>query len=158
MEGLLKLVEDRPVRTVAAGETLINQGSPGGDLFILEQGRLAIERDGVKIATAANPGALLGEMAILLGRATTATVRAERQTRVRVIADARAALAADAELSLHVAQLIAGKLDATSAYLVTLSRKHDGKTEKGLISSMMAALAMPAGGDFNLHTREDLFG
>lgn len=158
MESLLNFVADRPVRTVAPGEILIHQGSPGGDLFILQEGSLAIERDGVKIASAVNPGALLGEMAVLLGRTTTATVRAERSTRVKVIADARNALAADAELSFLVAHLVAGKLDSTSAYLVELSRKHSGRTERGLLSRIMSVLALPAGGDFSLHTREDLFG
>jgi CRP-like cAMP-binding protein len=61
MESLLTLAASHPSRTFAAGEILIGQGYQGGDLYILEQGQLAVERDGVRIATIATPGSLIGE-------------------------------------------------------------------------------------------------
>ena len=51
MESLLGLASTQPLRALASGEVLIDQGSTGGDLFIVESGRLAVERDGVKILT-----------------------------------------------------------------------------------------------------------
>lgn len=158
MQDLLELAASRPERKLAAGEVLITQGASGGDLFVLEEGLLAIERDGVKIASVSTRGALLGEMAVLLGKATTATVRAERPTRVRVIAGAQQALAGDPQLTLRVAQLVAGRLDATSAFLVQLTKKHSSQAEQSLLKGIISALHLPSGGDFNVVNRQDLFG
>jgi CRP-like cAMP-binding protein len=155
---LLALAGERPVRTLAAGEVLITQGARGGDLFILESGRLVVERDGVKIATVTAPGALLGEMAVLLDQQTTATVRAESRTDVRVVKNAREELESNPSLTFLVAKLMATRLDSTSAFLVKLSKEHKGKAEQGLLSSILSALYLPAGGDFTLVNREDLFG
>ena len=155
---LLALADTRPVRTLAAGEMLITQGSPGGELYVLETGRLTVERDGVKIATVSTPGSLLGEMAVLLDKPTTATVRADGQAKVRVIRDAREALYGDPALTFIVAKLMATRLDSTSAFLVRLSKQYQGKSEHGLLSSILSALYLPAGGDFSLVNREDLFG
>ena len=66
MESLLTLAASHPSRTFVAGEILIGQGYQGGDLFILESGQLAVERDGVRIATIATPGSLIGEMSTCL--------------------------------------------------------------------------------------------
>lgn len=155
---ILAVADTRPIRTLAPGEVLITQGSRGGDLFILETGRLVVERDGVKIATVTTTGALLGEMAVLLDKQTTATVRAEGPATVRVVHNAREALENDPALTFMVARLMATRLDSTSAFLVKLSKEHTGKTEQGLLASIMSALQLPAGGDFALVTREDLFG
>ena len=89
--SILDRTSGMPIRTLEPGEVLVSQGTTGGDLFILEHGRLLIERDHVTITTISIPGALIGELSVLLLRPTTATVRAEVETRVRVIADARAA-------------------------------------------------------------------
>lgn len=134
-----------PIRTLEPGEVLVSQGTTGGDLFILEHGRLLIERDHVTITTISIPGALIGEMSVLLLRPTTATVRAEEETRVRVIADARAVLKADPELTFLVACLVANRLDNTSALLVDLSREHRG--EHTLLSRLLAAVHRQPDGD-----------
>ena len=158
MESLLGLASTQPLRALASGEVLIDQGSTGGDLFIVESGRLAVERDGVKIATVATAGAMLGEMSVLLGKPSTATVKAEGRATVRVIRDAATALERDPALTFLVAKLVAGRLDATSAVLVNLSKKHTGKIEQGLLATITSVLNLPAGGDFSLMNREDLFG
>ena len=89
MDSLLTLAASHPSRALAAGEMLITQGTEGGDLFILESGQLLVERDGVRIATIATPSSLIGEMSVVLGTASSATVKAEKPTTVRVIHDAQ---------------------------------------------------------------------
>jgi hypothetical protein len=54
-------------RRLKQGETLVEQGDPGGELFLLFDGVLRVEQDGEPI-TEVGPGALLGEMALLEGR------------------------------------------------------------------------------------------
>ncbi|RYG97788.1 MAG: Crp/Fnr family transcriptional regulator [Alphaproteobacteria bacterium] len=158
MESLLTLAASHPSRTFAAGEILIGQGYQGGDLYILEQGQLAVERDGVRIATIATPGSLIGEMSVVLGTANSATVQAEKPTTVRVIRDARQYLKTDPELTFRVAWLMANRLDATSAYLVQLTKDHAGKPEGGLLGRILSSLNSTDDKRYATVSRGDMFG
>lgn len=158
MESLLTLAASHPTRTYAAGEILVGQGYQGGDLFILESGQLAVERDGVRIATIATPGSLIGEMSVVLGTANSATVQAEKPTTVRVIRDARQYLKTDAELTFRIAWLMANRLDATSAYLVQLTKDHAGKPEGGMLGRILSSLNSTDDKRFTPVNRGDMFG
>src|SRR6476619_2953564 len=118
MVGPVSDVASLPERILSPGEILIVQGEQSGDLFVLESGQLAVERDGVAVTTLAEPGTMVGEMSILLTKPNTATVRAEGYASVRVMHDARAVLRGNADLALGLAALVAGRLDATTALLV----------------------------------------
>jgi CRP-like cAMP-binding protein len=59
------ILDARPsFRTLKPGATLIQQGEPGRELFLLLEGMLAVEADG-EVVTEVGPGAVLGEMALL---------------------------------------------------------------------------------------------
>ncbi len=66
------------------GEDLVEQGGPGGRLFLLFDGVLLVLRDGRPV-TEVGPGAVLGEMALLDGGRRTATLRAVTPCRVAVV-------------------------------------------------------------------------
>jgi CRP/FNR family cyclic AMP-dependent transcriptional regulator len=106
-----------------------------------------VVRDGVNIASIAQPGTLVGEMSVLLGIRNSATVRAERETKVRVIRDANKLLESEPGLALRVAALVAGRLDATSALLVELAKQNKGKSEQGLLSRILSTLYSPVAGE-----------
>ncbi|HYY80807.1 MAG TPA: cyclic nucleotide-binding domain-containing protein, partial [Actinomycetes bacterium] len=69
---------------LAPGETLVEQGDPGDELFLLFDGVLSVEQDG-KPVVEVGPGAILGEMALLEGGRRTATLRAVTPCRVAVV-------------------------------------------------------------------------
>jgi hypothetical protein len=71
-------------RRVARGETLVEQGSSGRDLFVLLDGVFDVEIDGQVVAQVGS-GAILGERAVLGDGRRTATLRAARSSRVAVI-------------------------------------------------------------------------
>jgi Cyclic nucleotide-binding domain len=79
---------DPPFRRLQPGETLVEQGEQGDELFLLFDGVLAVEADGQTIAEV-GPGAILGEMAVLQGGRRTATLRAVTPCRVAVIPGGR---------------------------------------------------------------------
>jgi CRP-like cAMP-binding protein len=59
------VIDARPsFRTPRRGATLVEQGEPGRELFLLFEGVLAVEVDG-ELVTEVGPGAILGEMAVL---------------------------------------------------------------------------------------------
>lgn len=150
-------LEGYPERSLSTGETLIVQGQVGGDLFVLEDGELIIERDWVEIARVSTPNAILGEMSVILDRTSTATVRAAKPSRVRVIADARSRLEQDQALTFRIAWLMANRLDATSAFLAELSRHSGTKPEGSWFRRMMAALHLQADDDAYVINRNDMF-
>jgi hypothetical protein len=71
-------------RRVAPGETLVQQGEPGEELYLVLDGLFDVEIDGAKVAEL-GPGAIAGERAALEGGVRTATLRAATPARVVVI-------------------------------------------------------------------------
>ena len=141
MASLLTLTYSAPTLSLARGEVLITQGEAGGDLYVLETGRLVVERDGVSIATISEPDSMIGEMSVLLGIKHSATVRAEQNSKVRVVRDAIRILESQPAITLRLATLVCQRLDATSALLVELRHEHIGKaSEQGLLSRIFSAL------------------
>jgi CRP-like cAMP-binding protein len=144
MTSLNALASQHPSRTLVPSEVLIWQGGPGGDLFILEHGSLSVERDGVAVTTISSPNAFIGEMSVLLGTPSSATVRAAGHVTVRVIEDARSRLIDDPLLTIELASLVATRLDATTALLVDLAKDHPNKTEQSILARIFSALTLPA--------------
>lgn len=81
---LMREGEKKPkMRTIKQGETLVNQGDEGQELYLLLDGVLAVEVDGEQLAEI-GPGAILGERAHLEGGKRAATLRAMTNARVAV--------------------------------------------------------------------------
>jgi hypothetical protein len=80
------------------GATLVEQGDPGHELYLLLDGLLAVEIDG-RTVTELGPGAVVGEVALLDGGRRTATLRAVTPCRVAAVAGNRIDRDALAELA-----------------------------------------------------------
>ena len=65
-----------PIVTYEAGETVIADGSRTGRLLILKNGTVTVLKDDKEIAKVAEPGAVFGELSVLLDQPHTAEVRA----------------------------------------------------------------------------------
>lgn len=102
---------------IAPGMDLIVEGTRSGPLYVLRDGELEVLRNGRHVATLRTPGAVIGEMSILLERPHTATVRALTPVEVFVVDDALAVLAAHPDWLLHIARLLARRVDVTTAAL-----------------------------------------
>ena len=77
-------------RRIGRGETLVEQGERGDDLFVVLDGVFDVEIDGEVVAQIGS-GAILGERAVLGDGRRTATLRAVRSSRVAVIGAAEVA-------------------------------------------------------------------
>jgi cyclic nucleotide-binding protein len=71
----------RSIRTLAQGETLVEEGALGQEIYLLLDGVMEVEVSGRVIAEI-GPGAILGERAFLEGGRRTATLRAATRGRV----------------------------------------------------------------------------
>jgi CRP-like cAMP-binding protein len=123
MANLLTLTLAYPSLHLKPGEALIEAGEARGELFVLVSGKLKVERDGVEIAKISEPGALVGEMSVLLGVDHSANVTATGPVEVKHIEDGLRWLEGSPVAALHVATLACQRLDRTSAMLVELRKE-----------------------------------
>jgi hypothetical protein len=77
-----KMIPER--RKLEPGETLVEQGAPGDELYLVLDGVLAVAVDGEEVAEI-GPGAIVGEKALLEGGNRTATLTAQTRCRIAVI-------------------------------------------------------------------------
>jgi CRP-like cAMP-binding protein len=102
--------------------------------FILEKGKLTIERDGVTLARVSIPDSVIREISVLTGTNSSAAARALDNARVRVIRDAARVLEQEPQLTLRLAGLVASRLEATSSELVALSRDVSLKSKRNVLA------------------------
>jgi len=65
-----------PVVTYQAGESVLTAGLRTGRLLILKEGAVEVLKEGVQVAAVTEPGAVFGELSVLLDQPHTADVRA----------------------------------------------------------------------------------
>jgi CRP/FNR family transcriptional regulator, cyclic AMP receptor protein len=108
-----------PLATYQAGETVFAAGSRTGRLLILRKGAVAIVKEAIEIAKVAEPGAVFGELSVLLDQPHTVDVRALETSQFHV-ADAAALLVQDPIALLYVAAVLARRLDGANQALIEL--------------------------------------
>ena len=123
MSDLLEISADMPVEHVPAGAVLIEEGVDAGRMYVLISGSVSVERDGVAFATIAHAGAVFGEMAVVLGKPATATVRAASDVEVRVIDDPEAFLRDRPGAAYAILRTTATRLDGLTQYLVDVKQQ-----------------------------------
>ena len=111
-----------PLITYQAGETVLSAASTTGRLLILKEGAVAVVKEGVEIARVTEPGAVFGELSVLLDQPHTADVRALDASQFHV-ADAATILRIDPIALLYVATVLAQRLDSANRGLLELKRQ-----------------------------------
>ena len=140
MTSILPLLANLERRQVAPGAVALEQDQPSGQLLVLIEGEVEVLRDEVRVAKVSSPGAFFGEMSVLLNSPYTATVRALRPCLFAVIENPREFLASSTAVSLHVAELLAGRLDALNKYLIDVKRQYEGHDHLGMVDEVLETL------------------
>jgi CRP-like cAMP-binding protein len=109
---------------IAPGMALIEQGGRTGALYVLKDGELEVVRDGKYVTSIKTPGAVIGEMSVLLEHPHTATVRAVTEVDYFVIDNAIEVLRTHPDWLLQIARLLAQRVNTTTA-LLTRDRSDD---------------------------------
>ncbi|HRI13220.1 MAG TPA: cyclic nucleotide-binding domain-containing protein, partial [Verrucomicrobiota bacterium] len=123
-----------------SGATILEQGAPASDLLVLLDGEVEVLRDDVRVAKTAEPGAVFGEMAVLLGGPCTATVRALKPCTFATVDDAAGFLRNSPTASHHVAVLLARRLDALNRYLIDVKHQYEGHDHLGMVDGVLDTL------------------
>jgi CRP/FNR family transcriptional regulator, cyclic AMP receptor protein len=116
-----------PIATYQAGETVLTAASTSGRLLILR-------KDGVEIATVTEPGAVFGELSVLLDQPHTADVRA-LETSQFYVADGAALLRVDPIALIYVATVLARRLDDANRALLELKRQVQAGQPRSVIET-----------------------
>jgi len=140
MEDILQLVANHKIENVAAGSDAIEQGTESESLLVLIKGEVEILRDNVRVAKSSAPGAIFGEMSVLLGCDHTATVRALQPSSFAVVENPRQFLASSTEMSLHVATMLAARLNTRASYLVDVKQQYEGHDHIGMVNEVLETL------------------
>ncbi len=140
MSLVLDTLTDQPLKTFAAGETVIEQGNHTGALYVLTAGSVQVVKDGIIVAKSADPGAIFGDLAALLGVPHTAEVRTLTASTFHVVTDARAFLRDNPSLCLHLCELLARRLDSVNKYLVDVKKQFAGHDHLSMVDEMLDTL------------------
>jgi CRP-like cAMP-binding protein len=126
MRAVLDYCTGGTQRDVPAGTTVIHEGGTTGHLFVLIAGRLEVIKGDTTVASITEPGAMVGEMSVLLDQPHTATVRAASDSTVYEFGDAAAFLRDQPAVALLIARLLAQRLNVANSYLADLKRQYGG--------------------------------
>jgi CRP/FNR family transcriptional regulator, cyclic AMP receptor protein len=115
--AMLEKLSSWPTETYQAGETVLARGTTTGKLLVMVEGLVEVIRDGRRIAEIKEPGAVFGELALLLDQPHTADVRALAPSTFHV-ADGPTILRTDPTAALYVAVVLAQRLIMVNRSLV----------------------------------------
>src|ERR1700751_550569 len=110
MRDILEYCVGGARRSVAAGADVLHEGGRTGHLYVLIEGRLEVIKGGAVVASITEPGAVLGEMSVLLVTPHTATVRAAQDSTIYEIDDAAGFLHKHPAAAILIARVLAQRL------------------------------------------------
>jgi CRP/FNR family transcriptional regulator, cyclic AMP receptor protein len=122
MRGVLDYCAGGIRREVPAGTLVIREGGTSGHLYVLIEGRLEVLKGDTVVASIGEPGAIVGEMSVLLDKPHTATVRAASDSTIYEFSDAAAFLRDQPA----VARLLAQRLNVANTYLADIMHQYAG--------------------------------
>jgi CRP/FNR family transcriptional regulator, cyclic AMP receptor protein len=142
---MMALSAHLPEVELAPGQTLVAEGGASGSIWVLLSGSLRVLKGDVEVNTIAHPGALIGEMSVLLGTDHGATVEAIEPTRLRHAADGHALLAGDPEITKLLAIGLAERLNFVTSYLADLKHQYGDAPGLSMVSDVLSELARRQG-------------
>jgi CRP/FNR family transcriptional regulator, cyclic AMP receptor protein len=136
-----------PLMTYQPGETVIVDGSKTGRLLVLKKGNVAIVKDDIEIAKVAEPGAVFGELSVLLDQPHTADVRALETSQFH-IANATTLFEQNPMAMLYVATVLAHRLDGANHAVIQLKNQlQTGETHSVITKTVSRMEGLLAAGD-----------
>ena len=115
---VLEKVSGFPLRAFERGDIVLSEGSDTHRLLFLNRGVVDVVKDGVQLTRVTEPGAVFGDMSVLLGQPHTADVLAVEPSSFYIIDHAEGFLRKDSTVALYVATVLAGRLDEVNRQLI----------------------------------------
>ena len=141
MTDMLALSAHLPEIELAPGDVLVHEGGSGDGLWVLVSGALQVRKGNVMVNTITKPGALIGEISLLLHTVYSATVQATERSIVRHSADGDGLLSSDPAITRLVAVGLAERLNFVTTYLADLKHQYGDAPGLSMVSDVLSQLA-----------------
>lgn len=141
MNDMLTLSAHLPEVEFAPGDTVVREGGSTGGIWVLVSGALQIRKGDSVVNTVTRPGALIGEISVLLNSAFTATVEATERSVMRYAADGQTLLSSDPAITKLVAVGLAERLNFVTTYLADLKHQYGDAPGLTMVSEVLSQLA-----------------
>ena len=125
LPSILDLCHALPVRKFEPGAVLLAEGKTSGLLYVLIDGEVEILKGDFQINVVSDPGAIFGEISVLLDIPNMATVRAATPCSAHVVEGGDAFLQSHKEIAYQLSKLLAQRLHGLTTYLVDLKRQFE---------------------------------
>ena len=89
MKSVLGLCQGLPEKAFQPGDILMTEGGRDKVIYVLIEGGVDIYKGDILVSSQFEPGAIYGELAVLLDVPHTATVKAATNCRTYVVAEAK---------------------------------------------------------------------
>ena len=124
---------------------MLSSGSRTGRLLFLKHGAVDVVVDDVEVVRISEPGAVFGDVALLLDQPHKADVRAVQPSSFHVVEDGEAFLDAEPGVLLYIAKVLARRLDAVNHLLIEgRSRSAEAELARVLRRDVRADQPRPA--------------
>ena len=141
MRTILSFCQGLPEKTFDHGEVLFNEGEREEILYILIEGNIEVLKNDLQIRTVSEPGAIFGEISVLLDIPHSATVKALSPSRTYVVERAGEFLQSHTDIAYQLAKLLAQRLYGITSYLVDMkSQFEDQKNHLGMVDEVLETL------------------
>lgn len=138
---MLSLSAHLPIVEFAPGEAVVHEGGTSGGIWVLVSGALQVRKGDVPVNTIDQPGALVGEVSVLLGKANGATVVATAPSVLRHAADGTALLNSHPDITRLVAMTLAERLNFVTTYLADLKHQYGNAPGLAMVHEVLAQLS-----------------
>ena len=145
MKDMLALSAHLPEVNYARGDVIIEEGGDSAGVWILVSGSLRVLKGGTLVNTVTQPGALIGELSVLLRTPDTATVEAAEPCVLRYATDGEALLLSDPAIIYHVAVGLADRLNFVTSYLADLKHQYGEAPGLAMVPDVLRQLAQRRG-------------
>ena len=140
MKDMLTLCVNLPLVEFAPGEQVVQEGAAAGGIWVLVSGALRVLKGDVLVNHITQPGALIGEISVLLGTCYGATVEATEPCVLRHAANGHALLTSDPEIITLVAIGLAERLNVATTYLADLKHQYADAPGLSMVADVLSQL------------------
>ena len=141
MEDMLALTAHLPEIEYSPGEIIITEGGESSGVWILVSGSLRVTKSGEEVNSISRPGALIGEMSILLGVPDSATVEAAELSVMRYAEDGERLLTSNPQIIHLVAVGLADRLNFVTTYLADLKNQYGDAPGLAMVPDVLRQLS-----------------
>jgi CRP/FNR family cyclic AMP-dependent transcriptional regulator len=125
MASILAFCQALPVQAFESGADLLCEGKTSGLVYILIDGEVEILKGDIQINVVSDPGAIFGEISVLLGIPNSATVRAVTPCTAYLVNDGESFLQSHQQIAYQLSKLLAQRVYRLTSYLADLKRQFE---------------------------------